>query len=94
LQHPISSPTTKSTQTTLGNAPNQHYSPLSAGKYGKLTKWSTQQSDQPNKGKSSFEAERIRALGASCSLGSKMKLAAKKQRENTFGKQSRQREMD
>jgi hypothetical protein len=41
LQHPTSRPTTKSTQTTMVNAPKKNFSPLPAGKYGKSTKRST-----------------------------------------------------
>jgi len=37
-----------------------------------------------NEGKSGVEAERVRAFGALRSLRSKMKLAAKKQRETHF----------
>jgi len=58
--------------------------PLAADRYGKSTKWSTQQCHQANEGKSSLEAERVRALGALCSLRSKKKLAAEKRQEKLF----------
>jgi hypothetical protein len=80
LQHPTSRPT-KSTQTAMVNAPKKNISPLSAGRYGKSTMRSTQRRDQANEGKSGFEAERIRALGALRSLRSKKKLPAENQRE-------------
>jgi len=35
LQHPTSRPTTKSTKTTMVNAPKTNFSPLPAGRYGK-----------------------------------------------------------
>jgi hypothetical protein len=80
LQHPTSRPT-KSTQTTMVNAPKKNFSPLWAGRYGKSTKRSTQRLHQANESKSGLEAERIRALGAWRSLRSKMTLAAEKRRE-------------
>jgi len=84
LQHPTSRPTTRSGQTTMVNAPNDNVSPVPAGKYGKLTKRSTQRRHQANEGKSGLEAERVRAVGALGSLQSKQKLAAEKQRETHF----------
>jgi len=78
LQHPTSRPPTKATQTTMVNALDMNYPPLLAGKYGKSTKWSTQQRHQADEGRSSLEAERVRALGALRSLRSKTKLAAGK----------------
>jgi len=81
MQHPTSCPTTKSTQTTLVNTPKNHVSPLPAGKHSKLTKRSTQWRHQTNDGKSGWEAERARALGASCSFRSKKQLAAVKRWE-------------
>jgi hypothetical protein len=76
LQHPISRPTTKSTQTAMVNAPKNNFSPLLAGRYGKLTKQSTQRRHHANEGKSGLEAERVRALGALRSLKSKNQLSA------------------
>jgi triphosphoribosyl-dephospho-CoA synthetase len=58
-----------------------NFSPLPAGRYGKLTKHSTQRCNQTNEGKSGLKAERVRALGALCSLRFKKNLAAKKRRE-------------
>jgi len=84
LQHPTSLPTTKSTKTTIVNAPKKNYSPLPAGRYGKSKKRSTQRRHQANDGKSRFEAERIRALGALRSMRSKKKLVADKRRETHF----------
>jgi len=84
LQHPTSRPTTKSTQTTMVNAPKKNFSTLPAGRYGKSTKRSTQWRHHANEGKSGLEAERVRALGALRSLRSKKKLAAEKQRETHF----------
>jgi len=83
LQHPTSRPT-KSRHTTMVNAPKKNFSPLPAGRYGKSTKRSTQRRHQANEGKSGLEAERIRALGALCSLRSKKKLAAEIQCETHF----------
>jgi len=68
----------------MANAPKKNYSPLPAGRYGKSTKRSTQRHHQANEGKSSLEAERIRALGALRSLRAKKKLAAEKRRETHF----------
>ena len=84
LQHPTSRLTTKSTQTTMVNAPEKNFSPLPAGSYCKLTKRSTQQSHQANKGKSGLKGRRVRALGALLSLRSNMKLAVEKPRETHF----------
>jgi hypothetical protein len=66
------------------NAPKKNFSPIPPGRYGKLTKCSTQRRHQANEGKSGLEAERIPALGALRSLRSKKKLAAEKQRETHF----------
>jgi len=66
------------------NAPKQNISPLLAGRYSKSTKRSTQRRHRANEGKSGFEAERIRALGALSSLRSKKSLAAEKRRETHF----------
>jgi len=84
LQHRTSRPTTKSTQTTMVNAPKMNFSPLPAGRYGKSTKPSTQWRHHANEGKSGLEAERVRALGALRSLRSKKKLAAEKRRSTHF----------
>jgi len=84
LQHPTSRPITNSTKTTMVNAPKKNFSPLPAGRYGKSKKRSTRQRHQANEGKSGLVAERIRALGALCSLRSKKKLAAEKRRETHF----------
>jgi len=66
------------------NAPKKNFSPLPAGKYGKSTNPSTRRHHQANEGKSSLEAERIRALGALRSLRSKKKLAAERRQETNF----------
>jgi uncharacterized protein with WD repeat len=66
------------------NVPKQNFSPLPAGTYGELTKWSTQRRHQSNEGKSGLEAEIVRALGALRNLRSKKKLAAEKPRETHF----------
>jgi len=58
------------------NVLKKSFSPLPAGKYGKLTKMSTCQRHHVNEGKSGLEAERVRALGALRSLRSKKKLWA------------------
>jgi len=84
LQHPTYRPTTNSTKTTMVNAPTKDFSPLPAGRYGKSRKRSTQRRLQANEGKSGLVAERIRAIRALCSLKSKQKLAAEKQRETHF----------
>jgi hypothetical protein len=78
LEHPTSCPTTKSTQTSIVNAPKQHISHFLAGRYGKLAKWSTQQCHQANEGKSFLEAARVGAMGALRNLISKKKLSAEK----------------
>jgi len=84
LQHPTSHPTTKSTQTTMVNAPKKNFSPLPAGRDGKSTKRSTQRRHQANEGKSGLEAERVRAIGALRSFRSKKKLVAEKRQEKHF----------
>jgi len=66
------------------NALKKNFSPLPAGRKGKSTKRSTQRRHQANEGKSGFEAERVRALGALRSLRSKERLAAEKRRETHF----------
>jgi len=66
------------------NAPKKNFSPLPTGRNGKSTKRSTQRRHQANEGKSGFEAERVRALGALRSLRSKKRLAAEKWRETHF----------
>jgi hypothetical protein len=77
MQHPTCRPT-KSTQTTMVNAPKKNFSPLPVGRYSISSKRSTQQRLQVNEGKSSLEADRIRALGALRSLSSKRTLATEK----------------
>ena len=84
LQHPTSRPTTKSTRTSIVNAPKNTVNTRPAAEYGKSTKWSTQWRHQANQGKSSLEAERVRALGALCGLRSKKKLVAEKLWERHF----------
>jgi len=84
LQHPISRLTTQSMQTTMVNAPKKNFLPLPAGRDGKSTKRSTQRCHQANEGKTGFEAERVRALGALRSSRSKTKLAAEKWQETHF----------
>jgi len=84
LQHPTSCPTTKSTQTTMVNAPKHEFLPLPAGRYAKLTMRPTQWCHHANEGKSGLEAQRVRALGALRSFRSKKKLALEKRRETQF----------
>jgi hypothetical protein len=84
LQHPTSCLTTQSTQTTMVNAPKKNISPLPAGRNGKSTKRSTQWRHQETEGKTGFEGERVRALGALRSLRSKNKLAAEIRQETHF----------
>jgi len=84
MQHPTSRPTTKSTQTTMGNGPKMNFSPLPAGRNSKSTQRSTQRRHHANEGKTGLETERVRALGAQHSLRSKKKLAAEKRRETHF----------
>jgi hypothetical protein len=81
LQYPTSRPTTKSTQTTMVNAPKKNFSPLLAGRYGKSTNWSTHRRPRANAGKSGLEAKRVRTLGALSSLRSKKKIAEEKRHE-------------
>jgi len=66
------------------NAPKKNVSPLPAGRNSNLTKRSTPRRHQANEGKSGFDAEGVRALGALRSLRSKKKLAAEEQRETHF----------
>jgi hypothetical protein len=84
LQHPTSRLTTKSMQTTMVNAPKKNFSQLRAGRNSKSTKRSTQPHHQANEVKSGFEAERVQALGALCSLRSKKNLTAEKRPETHF----------
>ena len=84
FQHPTSCPITKSTQTTMANAPKKNVLPLPAGTYGNSTKRSTQQRQQANQGKCGLEADQVRALGALHRLRSKKQLAAQKRRETHF----------
>ena len=66
------------------NAPKKNFSPLAAGKYGKLTNPSTLRHHQVNAGKIGFEAEQVRALCALSNLKSKKKLAAERRQETNF----------
>jgi len=66
------------------NVPEKNRSPLPAGIYGKSRMRSTRQRHQANQGKSSLEAELVRALEALRSLRSKKKLAAGKRPETDF----------
>jgi len=66
------------------NAPKKNFSPLRAGRIGKSTQRSTQRRHQATEGKSGFEAERVRALGALRSLRSNKRLAAETRREMHF----------
>jgi hypothetical protein len=61
-----------------------NFSPLPAGRYGKLKTRSTERRHQANEGKSGLEALRIRALGALRRLRSKNELAAEKRRDTHF----------
>jgi hypothetical protein len=81
ILQPSTSRPTKSTQTTMVNAPKQNFSPYPACRYGKSAKRSIQRRHQANEGMSGLEAERIRALGALRNLTSKKKLVAEKRRE-------------
>ena len=68
----------------MGNAPNTNCLLLWAGRCGTSTKRSNHRRHQGNEGKSWLEAQRVRALGALRSLGSRKKLAAEKRRETHF----------
>jgi hypothetical protein len=68
------------------NSPKKDFSPLSAGRYGKLTIRSTRRRHQLNEGKSYFEADLIQALGALCSLRSKTQLAAERRQDTNLFK--------
>jgi hypothetical protein len=68
----------------MAYGPKKNLSPLPAGKYGKSTKISTRRRHQVNKGKSGFEAEGVRPLGALCSLRCTMNLAVEKRHETHF----------
>jgi len=61
-----------------------YFSPLLAGKYGKLTKQSTRRRHQANESKRGLEAERVRALGAVRSLRFRKMLSAENRRETHF----------
>ena len=84
MQHPISSPTTRSTQETTVNAPKKNLSPLPVGTYGKLKKKSTQRCHQANIGKSGLEAGKVQVLAAWHILRSEKKLSVEKRRETHF----------
>jgi len=84
LQHPTSRPTANSTQTTIVNATKKNFSLCPAGKYSKLTKWSTQWCHQAIEGQSSLEAETVQPLGTLRNMWSKQKLAAETLRETHF----------
>jgi len=56
------------------NVPEKNPLPLPAGKYGESTKRSTRWRHHANQGKSSLDAERVRALGALRNLLSTKKL--------------------
>jgi len=84
LQHPTSRPTTRWTHDTMVNDLKNYFSPLLAGKYGKLTKQSTQRRHQANESKRGLEAERVRALGAVRSLRSRKMLSAENRCETHF----------
>ena len=66
------------------NAPNMNLLPLPAGKYGKLTKKSTQWRHQGNQGNSGLESERVRVLGALRSFRSRKTLSAERRRKTHF----------
>jgi len=66
------------------NAPNKNLSPLPAGTHGESAQKSTPQRHQANQGRSGWEAERVRALGAVRSLRSEKKLSAQKWQETHF----------
>jgi hypothetical protein len=66
------------------NAPKKNFSPLPAGKYGESTKQPTCRHHQANEGMRGLEAERVRALGALCSLRSKRRLPAENRQEKDF----------
>jgi len=63
------------------NARKKNFSPLPAGNYRNSTKRSTRRHHQANDGESGSDADRVRALQALHSLGSKKKLAAEKLQE-------------
>jgi len=80
LQHPTSPTTTNSTKTTMVNTLKNNFSPLPAGRYGKLTKLLIQRRHQANEGNSGLEAEKIQNHWALRSLRSKNQLAVEKGR--------------
>jgi hypothetical protein len=68
VQRPTSRPTTKAMHITMVNAPKKNFLPLPVVKYGKSTKWSSQQCHQAHEGKSGLNADTVGALGGLCSL--------------------------
>jgi len=62
LPHPPNRQQTKSTQNSMLNAPKKDFSSLPVGKCGKSTKQSIKRRHQAEKGKSSLEGEKFRAL--------------------------------
>jgi len=66
------------------NAPNESVSPPPARYYTKYTKQSTRRCPQANEGMWGLEAERVRALQALSSLGTKKKISAEKRQEMHF----------
>jgi len=66
------------------NALKKIFSPPLVARYSKSTKRSTERLHEANGGKSTSEADRVRALGALRRVRSRKKLAAGKQRETHF----------
>jgi len=64
---------------------------LASCKYGKSRNWSTQRPDQVNEDKCGFEAYRVRALGALCSLPFKKKPAAEERRETHLSNKEKEK---
>jgi len=93
LQHPTSRPTTKSTQTTMVNAPKQNFSPLPAGRYGKSTKRSTLRRHHANEGKSGLERIEPEHLGH-CAAWDPIEACGRETTRNALLTQWREREMD
>jgi hypothetical protein len=84
LQHPTSCPTRRSTHNTKVNALRKSFSPLPAGRYGKSSNKSSRGNHQANEKTSGLDVERVRAVGAVCSLRSKKQLPADKRHEMHF----------
>jgi len=83
-QHPSSCPNNKVSTNYNGKCSEKNFLHLQAGTYGISPKRSTWRCHPTNEGKSSFDAGRVRALGALRSSRCRRKLAVDKRQETHF----------